>query len=172
VRVHIVVHSAAPSNSKFPFAFLPALTLAFALASLSLPLPLSASLGGDVSSVQADQAKLQASLQTTSKDRYDVHEMRAPNNVVVREFVSPAGKVFGVAWQGPTRPDLQQLLGPYFETFMQAAKSQKAHHVGHNPLLIQTPGLVVQLSGHTRAFFGKAYLPQQIPAGVRAEEIQ
>jgi len=37
---------------------------------------------------------------------------------------------------------------------------------------IQEPGLVVQVAGHMRAFFGKAYVPQMLPAGIRAEDIR
>lgn len=165
-------HIHAMKQSKRSVAISLALALAFLLAALAVPRPLSAALGGDVTTVEADRAKMQATLQTTSKDLYSVHEMRAANNVTVREFVSPAGKVFGVAWQGPTRPDLQQLLGSYFSTFTQAAQTQKTQRPGHGPLSISQAGLVVQMGGHPRAFVGRAYVPQMMPAGVRAEEIQ
>jgi hypothetical protein len=159
-------------KSRRHFPILKSLTFAGAIASLISPGPLSASLGGDVTSVQADQAKLQASLQTSSKNGYAIHEMRAQNNVVVREYVSSAGKVFGVAWQGPTRPDLQQLLGTYFQQFSQAAQAQKAQHSGRRPVVINEPGLVVEMSGHPRFFLGRAYVPGMLPSGVQAEEIQ
>jgi hypothetical protein len=148
------------------------LSAAITFAAMGDPVCTCASLGGTVGTVRADQARMQASLKTTEKDLYAIHEMRAPNNVVVREFVSPTGLVFGVAWQGPSRPDLQQLLGGNFATFTQAAKAQKEHRAGRGPLLIQQAGLVVQMGGHARAFFGKAYIPQMLPAGVHAEEIQ
>jgi Protein of unknown function (DUF2844) len=32
--------------------------------------------------------------------------------------------------------------------------------------------MVVQISGHMRAFLGRAYVPQMLPAGVRAEDIR
>jgi hypothetical protein len=114
---------------------------------------------------------MQASLQTSSKDGYEIHEMRSQNNVVVREYVS-GGKVFGVAWQGPTRPDLQQLLGTYFQQFSQAAQAQKAQRRARGPLVINEPGLVVEMSGHPRFFMGKAYVPGMLPSGVQAKEIQ
>jgi Protein of unknown function (DUF2844) len=157
-------------KSKSSFTIWAPLTVAIAFAVIADPRPLSASLGGDVTSVEADRAKMQASVQTTSKEGYEIHEMHATNNVVVREFVASSGKVFGVAWQGPIRPDLQQLLGSYFDTFTQAA--QKAHKAGRRQLLVTQPGLVVQMGGHARAFVGRAYVPEMIPAGVRSEEIQ
>lgn len=142
------------------------------LALLVFPLPLSASLGGDVTSVQADQAKMQGTLRTTSGDSFTVHEIQAPTGVAVKEYVSPAGKVFAITWQGPFHPDLRQLLGAYFDPYTQAVQDQSAHRRGHGPLLIQQPGLVVQVAGHMRSFLGKAYLPQMLPAGVKPEDIR
>lgn len=158
------------STTSFPLVSIFALSAL--IAAFALPRPLSASLGGDATSVESDRAKLQASLQTTNKDRYTVHEMKSPNNITVREFVSPAGKVFGVAWQGPSRPDMQQLLGSYFDEFIQAAQNQKSKTKSRGPLSINEPGLVVHSSGHQRYFVGQAYVPQMVPANVKAEEIQ
>jgi hypothetical protein len=162
-------------RAKVKKSFLVHVTLALSivLATMADPFSARASLGGDVTSVHGDQAKLQASLQTMSKDLYSVHEMRAPNGVVVREYVTPAGRVFGVAWQGPTRPDMRQVLGPYFDPFIEGAQAQRAQHIMmRGPLTVQLPGLVVEMDGHARAFFGRAYVPQMVPAGVRAEELR
>jgi hypothetical protein len=148
--------------------------LATALCATALGTPLAgrASLGGDFASVQSDMAKMQATLRTTSASAYTVHQMQAPTGVTVNEYVSPAGQVFAVSWQGPSHPDLRQLLGAYFDQFTQAVQAQRAQRRGHGPLLIQQLGLVVQISGHPRAFQGKAYVPQMLPAGVRAEDIR
>lgn len=142
-----------------------------ALAILALPLPLLASLGGDASSVQADQAKMQSTLRTTSSNSYTLHEMETPAGVTVKEYVSPTGKVFAVTWQGAFHPDLRQLLGAYFDQYVQAVEAQRAERRGRGPLVIQQAGLVVQISGHMRAMRGKAYVPQMLPAGVRAEDL-
>ena len=92
--------------------------------------------------------------------------------VAVKEYVSPAGRVFAITWQGPFHPDLRQLLGAYFDPYTQAVQDQRAHHRGHGPLLIQQPGLVVQVAGHMRSFLGKAHVPQMLPAGVKPEDIR
>jgi|SRR5665213_3881052 len=131
-----------------------------------------ASLGGDVASVHNDQAKLQGTLQTTSKSSYDVHEIQGASGVVVREYVSRSGAVFGVAWQGRTPPDLRQVLGGSYDQYMQAVQAQRTQRHGHGPLLIQAPGLVVQTGGHMGALTGKAFIPQSLPADVRPEDIQ
>jgi hypothetical protein len=131
-----------------------------------------ASLGGDAASVQADQVHMQGSRRTMVAKSYTVHEIQAATGTVVREFVSPEGKVFGVAWEGPWPPDMRQVLGSYFDQFVQAARSRGGARMGRRPLVINQPGLVVQAGGHMRAFAGRAYVPEMLPSGVGAENIQ
>ena len=153
---------------KFKILF----AMGFAIAAVCLPRSAGASLGGDMSSVLDDQAKLQGTLRTTNNNSYNINEIQAPSGVVVREYVSTSGTVFGVAWQGRSHPDLRQVLGANYDRFVQAVQAQRAQRHGHGPLLIQQPGLVVQMGGHMRSLTGRAYLPQSLPAGVRAEEIR
>jgi Protein of unknown function (DUF2844) len=155
-----------------PLALWTGLMVGMALAGITNPSSVFGALGGDVTSVEADRAKMEATMQTTSRQLYTVHEMHTANNVTVREFVSPAGKVFGVAWEGASRPDMKQLLGAYFDQYTQAVQKQKAKRVGRGPLLIEQPGFVLQMSGHMRALAGRAYLPPLVPAGVRIEELR
>jgi hypothetical protein len=139
---------------------------------LAAPVALWASLGSDYASVEADRAKLQGQLQSTTSDAITVHQIQAASGVNVREYVSPAGKVFAVAWQGPFHPDLRQVLGTYYDEYMKAAQEQRASRRGHGPLMIHEAGLVVEISGHLRAFWGRAYVPQMMPANVKAEDIK
>jgi hypothetical protein len=115
---------------------------------------------------------MQGSRRTTVAKSYTVHEIQAGTGTVVREFVSAEGKVFGVAWQGPWPPDMRQVLGGYFDQFVQAARSRGGARMGRRPLVINQPGLVVQAGGHMRAFAGRAYVPEMLPSGVGAENIQ
>jgi hypothetical protein len=135
-------------------------------------LPAWASLGGDRASVDADQVHLQGTRTTKAVESYTVHEIQSANGAVVREYVSAEGKVFAIGWNGPWMPDLRQLLGNYFEQYVQAAKAQNAARPGRRPLLIEQPGLVVEVGGHPRAFTGRSYVPEMLPQGVRAEEIR
>ncbi len=132
--------------------------------------PVWAALGDNSASVQADSAHMNGTVRSIKNAHYTTQEIRTSSGQTIREFVSPGGSVFGVAWEGPTTPDLQQLLGAYFEQFRQA--SQQRQHQPREPLLIETPTLVVQQSGHLRAFRGRAYLPAALPSGVQASEIQ
>ena len=144
------------------------LAMVLAVATAAFAIPAAASLGGDESTVAADHAVLEGQIKVARVQRYVMHEITAPSGTVVREFVSPAGKVFAVAWSGPSMPDLRQVLGPYFDTYVAAVAQRKAR----GPVHVVLPGLVVQSSGHMRAFSGKAYLPDAVPAGVASEEIK
>jgi hypothetical protein len=132
--------------------------------------PASATLGGDAASVQADQAQMKAALKaTTATPRFTVVESELPSGTLVRQYVSPGGLVFAVAWEGPSLPDLRQLLGTFFVQYVEAAKRPDG---AAGTRVIQLPGLVVFSGGRMRAFLGRAYMPGSIPAGVSIDEIR
>ena len=137
---------------------------------LALAFPAWASLGGNVTSVQNDKAHLKGTLRSTATQQYVKHEIQVPSGQLVREFVSPDGTVFGVAWEGPSQPDLQQVLGSYFDPVKQAVAAQQRH--GHGPISVETSGFVFQQGGHARSFHGRAYVPSMVPQGVDVTEIQ
>src|SRR5438874_1346274 len=83
-----------------------------------------AALGGDINSVVADQAQMKAQRRVTQTAAYSIHEMQSQAGTV-REFVSPGGKVFGVAWQGQTLPNFQQVLGSYYDQFIKSAPRRR-----------------------------------------------
>jgi hypothetical protein len=131
--------------------------------------PAWAVLGQSVDSVQSDLASLKGRLVTTSLSGYSVHQISRDDGTVVKEFVSSDGKVFGITWQGPTMPNLAQLLGTYFPQFQQAARSA-VHRRG--PLSLQTSELVVESGGHMRAFRGRAYLKSLLPNSLTQADVQ
>ena len=148
----------------------------FSLLLLVLPLPAMAVLGDTAASVLNDQARMKGSLRSVDQHTYVMHEITASSGTVVREFVSPQGAVFGVAWEGPFPPDLQQLLGPYYQQAQQVAASQRNASTQPRPrrapVVIETPGLVIYETGHPRSFHGQAYIPQLVPQGVQASDIR
>lgn len=146
--------------------------IGFTLLMLGIPSTVFAALGGNEASVQSDQAHMQAAIRSTRGATYTVHELQAQTGVVVREYVSPAGTVFGVAWEGPWLPDMRQLLGSYFEQYEQAMQAQGGGRVGRRPIHVEVPGLVLNSSGHPRSFQGHAYVPEMLPKGTKAEEIR
>jgi hypothetical protein len=139
------------------------------MALMAWALPARAELGGDITTVQADQEHMKGTRQVTTTAAYSIHEIQTATGTKVREFVSPSGRVFAVAWQGPSTPDLRQLLGQYFDQYAQAIQGKRA---GRAPVSIEQPGLVVEAGGHMRSFSGRAYLPQMMPQGVATASIQ
>jgi hypothetical protein len=145
-----------------------ALGVAVFIAAL-IPHVASATLGEPEVTVQTDVAQLHAAIKS-SEDRtsYRVHEIQLPSGTVMREFVAPNGNVFAVAWQGPTRPDLRQALGQYFDALASAPRSKFSDR---RHLQIQQGDLVLQSGGHMRALSGRAYLQSAIPSGVNLGDL-
>src|SRR5271155_1329688 len=138
-------------------------------AAVLIPRVALATLGQPEITVQTDVAQLHAAVKS-SQDRtgYRVHEIQLPSGTVLREFAAPNGNVFAVAWQGPTRPDLRQALGPYFDAFGAAPRSKFSDR---RHVQIEQGDLVVQSGGHMRALSGRAYLKSAIPSGVNLGDL-
>jgi hypothetical protein len=154
-------------SSRCARGLLCALVVSFAA---MVPARALAELGGDLGSVERDRARMNASLTVRPMGRYTVHEMRSDSGSTVREFATPEGKIFAVAWQGPFHPDYQQLLGLYFAQLQQATGQQRLTR--RAPVMIETPGFVFQSFGHFRDLAGRANVPQMLPSDVGVEEIR
>jgi Protein of unknown function (DUF2844) len=140
------------------------------LTSVLLTTAARAALGGDVTSVQNDAVRMKGAVRSTFGAAYTVHEITAAGGSVVREYISPQGKVFAVSWHGPVLPDFQQLLGDYYADFRQGVQSRERRIRG--PVVVEKPGVVIQSAGHMRNFMGRAYLTNQLPQGVSAQTIE
>jgi hypothetical protein len=140
---------------------------------VALPSIAFAALGGRVASVDADRIRVQGALmRIVRNDAYALHEIRSASGTMIREYVNPSGVVFAVAWDGPWLPDLRQVLGDQFDRYQAVMQSRQRGRTGRGAVVIDEPGLVVQMSGHPRAFTGRAYLPAQLPAGLPLESIR
>lgn len=131
--------------------------------------PVFAALGGNVDSVVADQTRLKATRSVVARNGYEMHEISRADGTRIREYVSPAGSVFGVAWDAPSLPDLSQLLGSNFAQF------KNNLHTGpgrRNVAVVHVGNLVVESSGHMRSFHGRAYLSSELPSGVTQKAVQ
>jgi Protein of unknown function (DUF2844) len=136
---------------------------------LAAAVPGFAALGGTEDSVVADQIKFQASRRVVPEHGYRVHEFSRGDGTLIREYVSLAGQVFGVSWKGPSLPDLSQLLGSSFAEFQNSLH----HRPGRRrTAVVHNSDLVVESTGHVRAFYGRAYLNSMLPDGVTQEVVQ
>ena len=136
---------------------------------ITAALPGWAALGGSVETVASDQVRMQAKRAITQMREYNIHLITRDDGTLIKEYVTPDGKVFGVSWTGPTIPDLTQLLGTYnteFQTSVRAQPRRRKAGVVHNQ------DLVVESTGHMRAFYGRAYVNSMLPSGVTAETVK
>jgi len=130
-----------------------------------------ATLGESVNSITLDRKALPAVRRaTTVRNGYTVHEI-ASDSTVVREYVSPSGIVFGIAWNGLIHPDLTQLLGAYAGEYQEALR-QTPRQLGRRRLQVKTNRVVVEKWGHMRNLQGRTYAPDLIPPGVNIDEIK
>ncbi len=130
----------------------------------------SATLGEQESSIGAEPQLANASIKETAHGSYRVHEILATlPALVIREYAGLDGKVFAVTWHGPFSPNLRQTLGSYFDQYAAAAPAGRQDR---NHVQVRSTNLVVQVGGHMRAFSGRAYLPQALPSGVTAGDLE
>lgn len=116
--------------------------------------------------------KASAASQTTTAARsgYTVQEIKTgPTNI--REYITPSGIVFAVAWDGVAHPDLTPLLGSYLNGYRQALGQAKRQR-GQRRFKVSSDKVVVEKWGHMRNLQGKAYVPSLIPDGVSIYEIK
>lgn len=147
-----------------------------------LAAPVHAGLGGaPMTPPAADAAATVRSMQrsihaaggaSTAAVGYTVRETTLGSGTVVREYVSTAGTVFALSWQGPVAPDLSDLLGSYFPQYEAGVKASHAARGPRAPTAIDTSGLVVHTGGHMGSYSGQAWLPQALPAGFSTNDIQ
>ncbi|RQZ11943.1 DUF2844 domain-containing protein [Burkholderia sp. Bp9031] len=103
---------------------------------------------------------------------YTVREITLGSGTVIHEYTSAAGTVFGLAWRGPSMPDLASLLGSYFPQYTAGVQAAHAARGWRAPVSVDTSGLVIRTGGHMGAFAGQAWLPAALPAGLSGPDIQ
>jgi hypothetical protein len=156
VRFQRKTAGAKPANSN------QMIQLASVLLCLFLTTGAQAHLG---ESIDAPETKV-----LTTHPLYTVYETKSDSNQV-REYVSKSGKIFGIAWDGLSHPDLAVLLGPdYSQEYQKILAGVDRRHLHHHH--VKSKKLEVRLEGHMRAFRGAVHDPSLVPEGVKLHEIQ
>ena len=133
-----------------------------------------ASLGGTESSVAVDQTHFSGKTLKVTPVKPNPNltiEAFDANAFKVREYVSTSGVVFGIAWEGSVQPDLEVLLGTYFQEYRDG-KANNPKIPGKRSHEHKSAQLVIQQNGHMRKLQGRAYDPNLIPSGVTEDEIK
>lgn len=130
-----------------------------------------ATLGESVDSVTSDRKAYSAVQHATlTRKGFTVQEFKSDANMV-REYISPSGVVFAIAWNGLSHPDLTPLLGTYLGDYKHALV-HTASHRGNRHFQVKANRVVVEKWGHMRNMQGRAYIPTLIPNGVSINEIK
>lgn len=116
-----------------------------------------AELGGNPASVLAEQKEFNSQLTTNSQNGVTIYIQTLPSGTVVKEYASATGVIFALSWSGPNIPNLQVLLGNYFNDYLAAIKQSRG------AISINTNSLVIQSTGMMGAFQGYALLPKKAP---------
>jgi len=98
-----------------------------------------------------------------------VRQTQLPSGTQIREYLNTNNIVFAVAWRGPTMPNLQQLLGNYFQQY---TNRPTATLFSLRNAELNNANVVVRSHGHLRAFQGKAFIPSLMPVGFPEDQIQ
>lgn len=121
----------------------------------------------------ASGARMSAAASTvrSSANLYTSRETALESGTTVWEYATPAGLVFAIAWRGPVLPDLNTILGSYFKAFKVESEQTRALGRRGAPINIERDGLILRSGGRMRNFFGYAYVPALIPAGVDIKDV-
>ena|SRR5690242_15280859 len=129
-----------------------------------------AALGEGANSIVADQQEMGGEIKTIPNADYTINEITTRSGTLVREYVSPDGRVFAVSWRGPTAPDLASLLGSYFQQIQAAAADQRPGLSGSTT--VTAGDVVFHSGGHMRSIWGRAVVPSLVPEGVNEAELK
>jgi hypothetical protein len=134
--------------------------------------PAWAALGQPSVSVERDRVMMKGQRQSRTAAGYVIETITVAG-MEIKEYISGEGLVFAIVWTGTGSPDLQLLLGDYFDDYrtgLIAARQRKPRV--REPFKMKSARLVVERAGHSRSLWGRAYLPTRLPPGVKPEDIR
>lgn len=109
---------------------------------------------------------------TITKPSYQVTEYQLISGITVKEFSDAGHTVFAVYWRGPSRPDLQALLGSYYPRYQDAIDTYLHQNGNQRHARLTAQDLVIEIGGTMRNLFGFVYVPSLIPAGLSIDDIR
>lgn len=136
-------------------------------------MPAQAGLGGRAASVAADGTHFRARVSAQAQLGYTDNIIAMDGGMTVHEFTGLDGTVFAVSWQGPKRPDLQQLFGSAYFNRFQADNIKVPGHIRMRRALASTHAdFIVRTGGYSGAQWGYAILPALTPVTFSPQVLQ
>ena len=147
---------------------------AFACSTLLAVPTAQAVLGGDASTIGDDQTRLKGVRRQVMAPRIQVqtHEIAMADGSSIREYVSPGGIVFAVAWNTRFKPHLEALLGQHAASYAAAASDAMRTPGIKRNVVLQRDDLVVHSTVHLNSFVGKAYVRSLVPTGINVDDLR
>jgi hypothetical protein len=145
-----------------------------AIALLAVGSGARATLGEPVATVDTDRAQLKGDHRVVQSlaARFEVHVITLADGSSIREYVTPGGLVFAVAWSTRLKPRIESLLGAQAGRYAAAASAAMATPGVRHGVSLSSGDLVVQASAQIAAHVGLAYLRSLVPEGVRIDELR
>ncbi len=135
----------------------------------------NATLGKNEDSIEVDRTHFHwVNLGKVNQGSYNVITLKGAA-CTLREYTTPEGVIFGIAWTGYHHPDLEVLLGEYrgqFKSMSEAESKKSGRKKGKRHRTLHSEQLHVEHGGHMRNYTGKAYDPTLVPKDVKVEVIQ
>ena len=157
-------------HSNKPLTFLASLRIAMIVGTSGIALSAQAQLG---STLQATSDPSSAAVVHQAQNTaLQWQESVDANQIRVRQYLSAAGQVYAVSWDGPAMANVAALLGTWFDAYQASAVAAQAGTQSLHALHVERSDLVVETAVRLRDFHGRAWLPAAIPAGVTTADIQ
>ncbi|MGF6603946.1 hypothetical protein P3T23_008701 [Paraburkholderia sp. GAS448] len=128
-----------------------------------------AELGGTATFTQPANKTIQPVEQT---GLFRVRSTIDDGGTTINEYASTSGQVFGYTWQGPTMPDLQTLLGKYYDSYRVGTTPDATTPRNLHASRVTRPDVIVESGGQMRSYAGRAWLPGALPAGVFPDDLR
>jgi hypothetical protein len=132
------------------------------VAALGAPLPLA----------PVSNLRMVARSMVDAKPGHSVHKSVMPDGSQVQEFVSNGGVVFAVSWRTLYKPNLLNLLGTSYPTYVSAARHASERPGIQRHFKYEGPDLVIKSRSHLNVFTGLAYRRSLLPPGITADQIE
>ncbi|WP_109480140.1 DUF2844 domain-containing protein [Paraburkholderia sp. C35] len=128
-----------------------------------------AELGGTSAALAAGDT---ATVRTLPGSAAKVRSTVDAGGTTINEYTTGSGVIFAYTWQGPTMPDLGQLLGPYAQRLRTEAAAQFNATGSLHASRVDDPDVIIESGGQMRSYVGRAWLPQALPAGITQADLR